>query len=116
MKTHLYEIIREAGSLVLQNFGDTRYETKDDASPLTEADKISHIFLVKALQQLKNLPVLSEEQIVNYEIRKNWNEFWMIDPLDGTKEFLNGQKDFSINIAPITESKPSLRIDIFSRT
>lgn len=108
MKNSLIEVIREAGALILPFCGDVGFETKEDKSPLTEADKTSHVFLTKALLQLKAIPVLSEEKISLYPVRKNWKEFWMLDPLDGTKEFLNGLKDFCINIALIKDEKPIL--------
>lgn len=110
MKAELNQIIRRAGDIILEFYGDKSYEQKEDTSPFTKADKASHEFLIKALRQIKNIPILSEEDITSYEIRKDWQEFWLIDPLDGTKEFINLHDDFCINIALIRECRPVLGV------
>lgn len=83
---------------------------KEDGSPLTIADQLSHDVLVMALPKILNVPVLSEECSISYKERKNWETFWLIDPLDGTKEFLEGEKDFCINIALIRNQRPILGV------
>lgn len=110
MKSSLIQIIQEAGQKVLSFYGDTSFSHKKDNSPVTHADKASHGFLTEALPQLCDLPVLSEEDVIPYEERKNWGTFWMIDPLDGTKEFINGYDDFCINVALIQNQKPVLGV------
>ncbi|MFT4678187.1 MAG: 3'(2'), 5'-bisphosphate nucleotidase [Flavobacteriales bacterium] len=83
---------------------------KEDQSPVTEADYESNRILIKHLEPL-NIPILSEEQDdIPYETRKNWTTFWSLDPLDGTKEFIKGLPEFTINIALIHEGEPVLGI------
>lgn len=78
-------------------------EIKDDKSPLTEADKRSHAAIVKGLEP-SSLPVLSEEgRSIPYAERKSWDYFWMVDPLDGTKEFIKRNGEFTVNIALVHE-------------
>lgn len=80
---------------------DFAIEHKDDQSPLTEADKRAHLAIVEFLNQTE-LPILSEEgKHLPYEERKNWQQFWMVDPLDGTKEFIKRNGEFTVNIALI---------------
>lgn len=107
MNNNLIKIIRNAGNLILDNRkGLTRL--KGDSSPVTQADFESNIFLTQELRKIKDIPVLSEENIIEYDERKKWKEFWLIDPLDGTKEFIRGYKDFCINIALIKNQSPIL--------
>jgi len=81
-------------------------EIKSDNSPLTIADKQAHSIIVEGLEST-GLPVLSEEgSQVSYEIRKNWSFYWLIDPLDGTKEFIKKNGDFTVNIALISNNNP----------
>ena len=85
--------------------------TKEDKSPLTEADLASNNIIIEKLRLLNdNIPILSEESLVEWEERKNWNTYWLIDPLDGTKEFLNKNGEFTVNIALIKNAKPILGI------
>jgi len=101
------EIARKAGEEVLKIYNkDFEVEYKDDKSPLTIADKISHNLIVEGLKKY-NLPILSEEgKNISYEERKKWELFWMIDPLDGTKEFVKKNGEFTINIALIYKNEP----------
>jgi len=81
-------------------------EYKEDQSPLTSADKASHLIINNLLKDT-NIPILSEEGMhTDYSIRKKWDLFWLIDPIDGTKEFINKNGDFTINIALIKNQKP----------
>lgn len=90
--------------------GDFQVEAKGDQSPLTRADKKAHHAIVSALQST-NLPVLSEEgRSIPYAERKSWEYFWMVDPLDGTKEFLKRNGEFTVNIALIHANKPILGV------
>ncbi|MGE0089207.1 MAG: 3'(2'),5'-bisphosphate nucleotidase CysQ [Bacteroidales bacterium] len=95
----------------------TIYKTKDfsitlkeDNSPLTLADKNSHSKIVEVLKETE-LPVLSEEGAeIPFETRKGWEYFWMVDPLDGTKEFINRNGEFTVNIALIHKNTPVLGV------
>ncbi len=116
------EIAKKAGKEVLKIYNkEFDIEYKDDKSPLTEADKASHQIIDYGLKMLDNkliqnpkssiqnfhIPILSEEgKDIPYEERKKWEYFWMIDPLDGTKEFIKKNGEFTINIALIHKNKP----------
>jgi 3'(2'), 5'-bisphosphate nucleotidase len=108
MKNQLIQVIQEAGRRIANFYGDKDFTLKEDLSPITKADQASHNYLIDALPQIKNIPILSEENIIDYEIRNKWSEFWLIDPLDGTQGFINGQDDFCINIALIQNNRPTL--------
>ena len=91
--------------LKIYESGDFSIESKADDSPLTLADKASHNAIVAELEKT-DLPILSEEgKSVPFEVRKNWDVFWMIDPLDGTKEFIKKNGEFTVNIALIKNGK-----------
>ncbi len=82
------------------------FELKADNSPLTIADKTAHTLINEGLSD-SGLPVLSEEGAqISYDIRKNWKDFWLVDPLDGTKEFIKKNGDFTVNIALISNHQP----------
>ncbi len=87
-------------------------ETKTDSSPLTEADRRSNAAIVTGLErEFPGLPVLSEEtRTVPYEERKHWGAFWLVDPLDGTKEFIKRNGEFTINIALVVKETPAFGI------
>lgn len=104
----------EAGLEILRiyNYPDSDFliEHKADNSPLTIADKAGHKIIETRLLTT-NLPVLSEEgKNIPYSIRKNWKKFWMVDPLDGTKEFIKRNGEFTVNIALIENGKPVIGI------
>lgn len=105
------DIARRTGDLVLQHYraGDFSVTEKHDESPVTSADIAASDFLVDALKQLQPaLPVLSEEAIVPWQQRRQWSRYWLIDPIDGTQEFINGSGDFAINIALVDNFRPVL--------
>jgi len=99
------EIAAKAGDAILEiyNSDDFGVETKDDNSPLTAADKASHNTIVAALTALTpDIPILSEESAeIAWAERSQWPEYWLIDPLDGTKEFIKRNGEFTVNIALI---------------
>jgi 3'(2'), 5'-bisphosphate nucleotidase len=98
----------KAGKEILDVYykSDLGIEFKTDNSPLTLADKRAHNVIVENLSQTK-LPILSEEgKIIDYAERKNWKLFWMVDPLDGTKEFVKRNDEFTVNIALIQNNSP----------
>jgi 3'(2'), 5'-bisphosphate nucleotidase len=89
---------------------DFSVEFKDDKSPLTEADKKAHLKIVAELTET-GLPVLSEEgREIPFEERAKWKVFWMVDPLDGTKEFVKRNGEFTVNIALIKNNVPVLGV------
>ena len=93
-------------TLEVYNSSDFEVQLKSDASPLTKADVKSHQVIVQALQKT-GLPILSEEgKQIPYQERKLWDSFWLVDPIDGTKEFIKRNGEFTINIALIQGSKP----------
>lgn len=86
-------------------------EYKDDDSPLTVADKKSHHVLVDGLRKLSDLPILSEEAAdIEWAERRTWNQYWLLDPLDGTKEFIKRNGEFTVNIALIENGEPVLGV------
>jgi len=103
----ILKIAFEAGKEIMSIYNkDFNVEFKNDNSPLTIADKSSHKVIEEGLKKY-NLPILSEEgRDIPYEERENWELFWMIDPLDGTKEFIKKNGEFTINIALIYKNEP----------
>lgn len=96
--------------LDIYNNSDFQIEYKQDNSPLTIADKSANKIILDILDETK-IPVISEEEnIPAFEIRKNWEYLWIIDPLDGTKEFIKRNGDFTVNIALIKNQKPILGV------
>jgi len=96
--------------LAVYNSGDFQTEAKGDNSPLTLADKKAHDVIASILRS-SSLPVLSEEgRNILYEERKQWERFWLVDPLDGTKEFLKRNGEFTVNIALIENQKPVMGV------
>jgi len=109
----IVEISRQAGQAILDVYGrDIDVVRKDDASPLTEADLASHRIIRDALQALTpDIPLLSEESAtVDFELRSAWDEYWLVDPLDGTKEFIKRNGEFTVNIALISGHVPVLGV------
>jgi len=99
----------EAGKAILEVYEtDFGVDQKGDNSPITLADRRSHQLLSRELQKkYPDIPVLSEEgKEVPYTTRREWNRFWLVDPLDGTKEFVKRNGEFTVNIALIEESRP----------
>lgn len=89
---------------------DFQAELKGDQSPLTIADKRAHACIVKHLEQT-GLPILSEEgKDIPYDVRKDWKRFWLVDPLDGTKEFIKRNDEFTVNIALIEGHEPVMGV------
>jgi len=108
-------IAREAGAAILEVYGrkgDLDITTKDNDSPLTEADLAAHRIIVDALRELTPaLPILSEEsKAVPWEERQSWQTYWLVDPLDGTKEFISRNDEFTVNIALIDNGRPVLGV------
>ncbi|WP_110687760.1 3'(2'),5'-bisphosphate nucleotidase CysQ [Salinicola aestuarinus] len=105
----LLDGVKTAGDIVLDIYHrDFDVETKADASPLTEADLAAHRALVTLLETVEpSLPLLSEEsESVDYAERASWSRYWLIDPLDGTKEFIKRNGEFTLNVALIEDGVP----------
>jgi 3'(2'), 5'-bisphosphate nucleotidase len=103
----------EAGKAVLEVYAqDFEVQTKEDRSPLTEADLASERVILAGLKELTpGVPILAEESgDVPYQERRDWPRAWLVDPLDGTKEFVKRNGEFTINIALIEEGKPVLGV------
>ena len=110
---NIVAIAKEAGNAIMQVYKqDFKVEYKQDNSPLTLADKKSNNIIKDGLDKLSvNFPVLSEEDNdIPYEDRKHWEYFWLIDPLDGTKEFVKRNGEFTVNIALIYKNTPVLGV------
>ena len=101
----------EAGKKILHIYEtDFSVETKSDDSPLTLADKMGHDKIVSFLKET-NIPILSEEgKHLSYNERKDWKTFWLVDPLDGTKEFVKRNGEFTVNIALIHNGSPIMGV------
>ena len=103
----------KAGENIMEVYNSTEsinYERKADDSPLTIADKKSHNTIIDFLKDT-DIDIISEEsKSIEYQERKNWEEYWLIDPLDGTKEFIKKNGEFTVNIALIKNNKPHLGI------
>ena len=102
-------ISRQAGKCIVDVYGsDYDVDFKSDNTPVTTADLAAHHVIIKQLQLLSPcLPVLSEESDgISYEERLGWHTFWLVDPLDGTREFLRRNGEFSVNIALVHNNVP----------
>ncbi len=107
------EIAVDAGKAILDVYReDFEVAHKEDASPLTQADLASHRIICDALARLTpDIPVLSEESSdMDFDTRADWFQYWLVDPLDGTKEFINRNGEFTVNIALIRFHKPVLGV------
>ncbi len=113
---NIYDVIKvavEAGRGIMDIYERTfSVDYKEDRTPLTEADRRSHKIIVKGLESITpHIPVLSEEgKDIDYAERKNWKRLWLVDPLDGTKEFIKRNGEFTVNIALVEEGTPVLGV------
>lgn len=109
-------LARDAGRAILRHYGssETRQAVawKENNSPLTQADRDAHTVIADGLALVApDIPVLSEEgEIPEYEERRAWKRFWLVDPLDGTKEFTKGLGEFTVNIALIEDGAPTMGV------
>lgn len=98
----------DAGRSIIEIYDSENFETeiKDNATPVTRADKLAHEIVIQSLSKT-GLPILSEEGMnIDFKERKSWNYFWLIDPLDGTKEFIHKNSQFTVNIALMKMNVP----------
>ena len=114
LKSPIEQISIDAGNAIMAiyNTEDFGVEMKSDDSPLTKADLASHNVIVNGLEALTpEIPILSEESAkIEWETRKSWSTYWLVDPLDGTKEFIKRNGEFTVNIALIDNGKPVLGV------
>lgn len=107
---HILTLLDDACHAIMDVYGrdDFGVEHKADDSPLTEADRRAHEIIVSRLAEIGGgLPVLSEEsKEIPYSTRRDWSQFWLVDPVDGTKEFIKRNGEFTVNIALIDQGKP----------
>ena len=115
-KVNLEDIVyiaEQAGASIMQIYQkDFSIEYKDDKSPLTEADLKANEIICTALQKLyPMIPIMSEEnKEVPFQVRKHWEYYWCVDPIDGTKEFIKKNGEFTVNIALIYKNTPALGV------
>lgn len=105
----LYQLCQQAGAAILEIYQDeSRWQASDkaDDTPVTAADIASSNILVAGLPKILNCPVVSEEALPSYQQRKGWPHYWLVDPMDGTKEFIHKTGEFVINIALMHEQQP----------
>jgi 3'(2'), 5'-bisphosphate nucleotidase len=107
-------IAQGAGEVILPYFSQSvAFDNKDDGSPVTLADKAADAFICAGLKNLMpDTPILSEEILVpvSLEERLSWHRLWLVDPLDGTSQFIRGDAGFSVNIALIEDNSPALGV------
>lgn len=114
--THLVAIARRAGEVIMSIYNDPSSDfsisRKEDNSPLTIADKASHNYIAAQLaSRYPDIPILSEEGVLtDYEKRRTWQRYWCVDPLDGTKEFIKRNGEFTVNIALIQDNQPVMGV------
>ena len=106
----LLPIVRAAGKLIMEIYAtDFSVRGKDDASPVTEADERAEAFILPALAALTpDVPVVAEEAVAAGQVPAVAARFWLVDPLDGTKEFISRNGEFTVNIALIEHGEPVL--------
>jgi 3'(2'), 5'-bisphosphate nucleotidase len=108
------QLAKQAGVEILKIYQqpELAIKTKDDKTPVTAADLLAHNIIIQGLKHLTpELPILSEESAsIPFTERQHWQRYWLIDPLDGTKEFIEHLDDFTINIALIENHKPVLGV------
>ena len=107
------KLAHDAGAAILAVYeGDFAVQQKDDESPLTKADLASHRIIAAGLAALTpDIPLISEEGgLAPFAERSGWSRYWLIDPLDGTREFVNRNDEFTVNIALIDQHRPVLGV------
>jgi 3'(2'), 5'-bisphosphate nucleotidase len=113
-KKDLLTIARDAGAAIMDIYqnDDFGVEAKSDDSPLTKADLAAHKVIVNGLNDLEHTyPIISEESCeISWTQRKNWHRYWLVDPLDGTKEFIKRNGEFTVNIALIEHGEPIIGV------
>ncbi|MGH7579600.1 MAG: 3'(2'),5'-bisphosphate nucleotidase CysQ, partial [Gemmatimonadales bacterium] len=111
LRSDVVALVREAGRATMVYYDGTTsadVREKDDKSPVTLADEVAHGILLEGLRRLDPAtPVVSEEaEAAGFETRRGWRRFWLVDPLDGTKEFIKRRAEFTVNVALIEDGEP----------
>ncbi len=111
LRSAVVDLAREAGRATMIYYDgstDAGVREKDDRSPVTLADEVAHGILLAGLRRLDPAtPVVSEEaEAASYEQRRGWRRFWLVDPLDGTKEFIKRRAEFTVNVALLEDGEP----------
>jgi 3'(2'), 5'-bisphosphate nucleotidase len=111
LRSAVLALAREAGRATMTYYDgatDAGVREKDDRSPVTLADEVAHGILVDGLRRLDpGTPVVSEEaEAASFETRRAWRRFWLVDPLDGTKEFIRRRAEFTVNVGLIENGEP----------
>ncbi len=116
MLDQVCQLARNAGDAIMQVYDGTKpmdVVSKADNSPVTAADIAAHTVIMDGLRTLTpEIPVLSEEDPPGWEVRQHWQRYWLVDPLDGTKEFIKRNGEFTVNIALIDHGKPIFRCGV----
>jgi 3'(2'), 5'-bisphosphate nucleotidase len=115
LRSAITGLAREAGRATMTYYNGAAavaVREKDDRSPVTLADEVAHGLLVDGLRRLDPAtPVVSEEaEAASFETRRGWSRFWLVDPLDGTKEFIKHRAEFTVNVALIENGEPVLGV------
>ncbi|MCS2160217.1 3'(2'),5'-bisphosphate nucleotidase CysQ [Scandinavium sp. H11S7] len=114
MLEQVCQLARKAGDAIMQVYDGAQpmdVVSKADDSPVTAADIAAHGVIVSGLNALTpEIPVLSEEDPPGWDVRQHWQRYWLVDPLDGTKEFIKRNGEFTVNIALIAQGKPVLGV------
>jgi 3'(2'), 5'-bisphosphate nucleotidase len=114
LRSAVVDLVRQAGRATMRYYDDASPEVreKDDKSPVTLADEVAHDILLDGLRKLDPAtPVVSEEaEAAAFETRRGWRRFWLVDPLDGTKEFIKRRAEFTVNVALIENGEPVLGV------
>ena len=114
MLEQVCQLARNAGDAIMEVYDGNQpinVASKKDDSPVTAADIAAHKVIVSGLQALDpDTPILSEEDPPSWEVRQHWQRYWLVDPLDGTKEFIKRNGEFTVNIALIENGKPTLGV------
>jgi 3'(2'), 5'-bisphosphate nucleotidase len=112
MIKQVIKIAQEASLEILKIYSheNIKIELKEDNSPVTSADMTSNDIIISGLKNISNLPIVSEEVAVSYKERRLWEKYWLVDPLDGTKDFIAKNGGFTVNIALIDKGAPILGV------
>lgn len=112
MLAQLETLVMSAGEAVMAIYqSDFTVTSKQDQSPLTEADLAANAIIHRGLQEISTWPILSEEdKHIPWQQRQTWSHYWLVDPIDGTKEFINQSGEFTLNIALIENGRPVLSV------
>ena len=111
LRSEIMALARDAGNATMTYYDGAEtagLREKEDRSPVTLADEVAHDILVQGLRRIDpGTPVVSEEaEAASFEIRRSWRRFWLVDPLDGTKEFIKRRAEFTVNVALIENGEP----------